>query len=101
MPLRKNITVILWAAWGRDGLPRDVNERGANALELLTNANERGIGADRIWFDPIATPASISIRIMSNPAGILAMLRRSAPEAKSILGYPIFPTAPRNTCGRT
>ncbi len=73
--------------WGRDGLPRDVNERGANALELLTGANEHGIGADRIWFDPIATPA---VNINSNHVKpcleFLAMLPEIAPEAKSILG---------------
>jgi len=44
-------------------LPRDVNERGAIAAELLYNANEKGIGAERIWFDPIATPA---VNIQSN-----------------------------------
>jgi len=35
--------------WGRDGLPRDVNERGANALELLNSATALGIPTESIW----------------------------------------------------
>jgi 5-methyltetrahydrofolate corrinoid/iron sulfur protein methyltransferase len=73
--------------WGRDGLPREVNERGANAMELLNGANAMGIGTENIWFDPIATPA---VNINSNHVkpclDFLAMLPDIAPEAKSILG---------------
>jgi 5-methyltetrahydrofolate corrinoid/iron sulfur protein methyltransferase len=73
--------------WGRDGLPRDVNERGAIAAELLYNANEKGIETDRIWFDPIATPA---VNIQSNHVKpcleFLSMLPDLAPGAKSIVG---------------
>jgi len=73
--------------WGRDGLPRDVNERGAIAAELLYNANEKGIGAERIWFDPIATPA---VNIQSNHVKpcleFMSMLPDLAPGAKSIVG---------------
>jgi len=53
---------------GRDGLPRDVNERGAIAAELLYNANEKGIGNDRIWFDRSPHRRSISNPITLNPA---------------------------------
>ena len=73
--------------WGRDGLPRDVNERGAIAAELLYNANEKGIGAERIWFDPIATPA---VNIQSNHVKpcleFMSTLPDLAPGAKSIVG---------------
>jgi 5-methyltetrahydrofolate corrinoid/iron sulfur protein methyltransferase len=73
--------------WGRDGLPRDVNERGVIAAELLYNANEKGIGAERIWFDPIATPA---VNIQSNHVKpcleFMSMLPDLAPGAKSIVG---------------
>ena len=73
--------------WGRDGLPRDVNERGAIAAELLYNANEKGITTERIWFDPIATPA---VNIQSNHVKpcleFLSMLQDIAPGAKSIVG---------------
>jgi cobalamin-dependent methionine synthase I len=73
--------------WGRDGLPRDVNERGANAMELLTGANAMNIPTESIWFDPIATPA---VNINSNHVkpclDFLAMLPDIAPGAKSIVG---------------
>jgi 5-methyltetrahydrofolate corrinoid/iron sulfur protein methyltransferase len=73
--------------WGRDGLPRDANERGAIAAELLYNANEKGIATERIWFDPIATPA---VNIQSNHVKpcleFLSMLPDLAPGAKSIVG---------------
>ena len=73
--------------WGRDGLPRDVNERGAIAAELLYNANEKGIANEHIWFDPIVTPA---VNIQSNHVKpcleFLSMLPDLAPGARSIVG---------------
>ena len=73
--------------WGRDGLPRDANERGAIAAELLYNANEKGITNDRIWFDPIVTPA---VNIASNHVKpcleFMSMLPDIAPAARSIVG---------------
>src|SRR4030042_64630 len=38
--------------WGREGLPRDANERGAIAGELLYTANEKGITKQKIWSEP-------------------------------------------------
>jgi 5-methyltetrahydrofolate corrinoid/iron sulfur protein methyltransferase len=73
--------------WGREGLPRDANERGAIAAELLYNANEKGIGNERIWIDPIITPA---VNIESNHVKpcleFLSMLQELAPGAKSVVG---------------
>jgi len=64
---------------------------------LLTNANERGIGADRIWFDPIATPA---VNINSNHVKpcleFLAMLPEIARKPNQSSVYPTFPTARPN-----
>ncbi len=73
--------------WGRDGMPRDVNERGAIAAELLYTANEKGIPNNKIWFDPIVTPA---VNIESNQVRhcleFLSMLQDIAPEAGSVVG---------------
>ena len=73
--------------WGREGLPRDANERGAIAAELLYNANERGINNERIWFDPIVTPA---VNIESNHVKpcleFMSMLPDLAPGAGSAVG---------------
>lgn len=73
--------------WGRDGLPRDANERGAIAAELLYNANEKGISNDRIWFDPIVTPAvNIASNHVKHCLDFLSMLPDIAPGARSIVG---------------
>lgn len=73
--------------WGREGMPRDANERGAIAAELLYGAEERGVPAERIWFDPIATPV---INIEANQTKpcleFLAMLPDLAPGSKSTIG---------------
>lgn len=73
--------------WGREGLPRDANERGAIAAELLYSANEKGIGNEKIWFDPIVTPA---VNIESNHVKpcleFMSMLQDLAPGAKSAVG---------------
>jgi 5-methyltetrahydrofolate corrinoid/iron sulfur protein methyltransferase len=73
--------------WGREGLPRDANERGAIAAELLYSANEKGITNERIWFDPIVTPA---VNIESNHVKpcleFMSMLQDLAPGAGSAVG---------------
>jgi len=73
--------------WGREGLPRDANERGAIAAELLYTANEKDITNDRIWFDPIVTPA---VNIESNHVKpcleFMSMLQDLAPGCKSAVG---------------
>ncbi len=73
--------------WGREGLPRDANERGAIAAELLYSANEKGITNEHIWFDPIVTPA---VNIESNHVKpcleFMSMLQDLAPGAGSAVG---------------
>lgn len=73
--------------WGREGLPRDANERGAIAAELLYTASEKGITNDKIWFDPIVTPA---VNIESNHVKpcleFMSMLQDLAPGSKSAVG---------------
>lgn len=73
--------------WGREGLPRDANERGAIAAELLYTSNEKGIMNERIWFDPIVTPA---VNIESNHVKpcleFMSMLPDLAPGAGSAVG---------------
>lgn len=73
--------------WGREGLPRDANERGAIAAELLYTANEKGIKNEQIWFDPIVTPA---VNIESNHVKpcleFMSMLQDLAPGSGSAVG---------------
>src|SRR4030066_114506 len=44
--------------WGPSGLPRDANERGVLAAELMQRAMEYGIPNEDIWIDPIITPVT-------------------------------------------
>lgn len=73
--------------WGREGLPRDANERGAIAAELLYTANAKGIPNEKIWLDPIVTPA---VNIESNQVRqcleFMSMLQDIAPGTGSAVG---------------
>ena len=42
--------------WGPSGLPRDAEERGVLAAELMQKGMEFGIPGEDIWMDPIVTP---------------------------------------------
>ncbi len=44
--------------WGPSGLPRDADERGVLAAELIQKAAEFGISGEDVWMDPIVTPVT-------------------------------------------
>jgi 5-methyltetrahydrofolate corrinoid/iron sulfur protein methyltransferase len=44
--------------WGPSGLPRDAEERGVLAAELIQKAVEHGISGEDVWMDPIVTPVT-------------------------------------------
>ena len=57
LPLVKKYNAdFIGLLWGREGMPRDADERAMIAVELMTTANEMGIPSESIWFDPIVTP---------------------------------------------
>ncbi|MBN2438064.1 MAG: dihydropteroate synthase [Deltaproteobacteria bacterium] len=57
MPLAQKYNAGLVALlWGPSGLPRDANERGVLAAELMQKAAEFGIPNEDVWIDPIVTP---------------------------------------------
>jgi len=73
--------------WGREGMPRDANERAVIAVELMYKANETGIPNEDIWFDPIATPVVNIEASQAKPClEFTSMLKDIVPEAKSIVG---------------
>jgi 5-methyltetrahydrofolate corrinoid/iron sulfur protein methyltransferase len=45
--------------WGPHGMPRDENERGELAVELVYAANEAGIPNEDIYVDGIVTPVNV------------------------------------------
>ncbi|WP_221934131.1 hypothetical protein, partial [Klebsiella pneumoniae] len=56
------------------------------AVDLVYQANEKGIPNDRIWIDPIATPVSGEINQVKACLEFLGMLQDIAPGCKSIVG---------------
>jgi len=73
--------------WGREGMPRDEDERSMIAMELMMAANAMGISNDCIWFDPIVTPASnVDTNQVKPCLEFMSMLQEIAPGSKSAVG---------------
>ena len=73
--------------WGREGMPRDADERAMVAVELMTAANEMGIPCDSIWFDPIVTPVVNVEANQSKPClEFMSSVGDIAPGCKSAVG---------------
>ena len=73
--------------WGREGMPRDANERAMIAVELMYQANEMDIPYENIWFDPIVTPVVNIEASQAKPClEFMSMLSEIAPGAKSTVG---------------
>jgi len=88
LPLVKNYDAgMVGLLWGREGMPRDANERGAIAAELMYTANEMGIANEDIWFDPIVTPVvNIEASQVKPCLEFMSMLEEIAPGCKSTVG---------------
>ena len=73
--------------WGREGMPRDANERGMITAELVYKANEMGIPNENIWFDPIITPVvNVDTNQVKPCLEFMSMLQDIAPGCKSTVG---------------
>ncbi len=77
--------------WGPSGLPRDAEERGVLAAELMQKAIEFGIGGEDIWMDPIVTPVTSPQSQVQVPSCVEFMrmfkdLREILPGMKSTCG---------------
>jgi len=84
--IKKYDAHVVGLLWGKEGMPRDANERAALAVDLIYMANEAGIPTERIWIDPIVTPVSVEINQVKSCIEFMSMLKDIAPEAKSIVG---------------
>jgi 5-methyltetrahydrofolate corrinoid/iron sulfur protein methyltransferase len=71
---------------GTEGIPRDNNERGLCAAEILAPAAEKGIGEERIWFDPIILPVNTQQMQLPGCTEFIMTLKDLAPQAKSTGG---------------
>ncbi len=73
--------------WGREGMPRDADERTIIAAELMYKANEMGISNENIWFDPIVTPVvNVDTNQVKPCLEFMSMLQDIAPGCKSTVG---------------
>lgn len=87
LPLVKNYkAAMIGLLWGEEGMPRDANERGMIAAELIYRANEAGVANEDIWIDPIAGPVSVDVSQLNACLEFMSMLGELAPGCKSTVG---------------
>ena len=87
LPMAKTYTAyVIGLLWGKEGMPRDANERAALAVDFIYQANNLGIPTEDIWIDPIVSPVSVEINHVLSCLEFMSMLKDIAPEAKSIVG---------------
>jgi len=80
--------------WGPEGLPRDENERGALAAELLYAANEAGVPNENIFVDGIVTPVNIQQQQLMSLLAFQEMLQDMFPGVKSTCGLSNISNGP-------
>ena len=72
--------------WGKEGMPRDTNERALMATELVYAANQAGVINEDIYVDPIVSPVSVEINQVLSCAEFMSMIADIAPGAKTTVG---------------
>ena len=93
MAVEHNADVIA-LMWGPDGLPRDADERGALAAELVYAMTEAGIANEKIWVDGIVTPVNIQQPQLISLMDFQAMLQDMFPGVKSTCGLSNISNGP-------
>jgi len=88
LPLVKKYNAdFIGLLWGREGMPRDADERAMIAVELINKASEMGIPNENIWFDPIVTPAvNVDTNQVKPCLEFMSTLQDIAPGCKSTVG---------------
>ncbi len=87
LPLAKKYDAdLIGLLWGKEGMPRDANERCILAVDFIYKANQMGIPNQDIWIDPIATPLSVEINQVKACLEFMSMLGDIAPGCKSTVG---------------
>ena len=95
LPLASKYNACMIALmWGPDGLPRDENERGALAAELLYAANEAGVPNEDIFVDGIVTPVNIQQQQLMSLLAFQEMLQDMFPGVKSTCGLSNISNGP-------
>jgi len=85
--VKKYNAAMIGLLWGREGMPRDANERAVLAVDLIYTANEIGIPNEDIWIDPIVTPVvNVDTNQVKPCLEFMSMLQEIAPGCKSTVG---------------
>ncbi|HOP85289.1 MAG TPA: dihydropteroate synthase [Syntrophorhabdaceae bacterium] len=87
MPLAKKYNAgFIGLTIGVEGIPRDANERGLLAAQILAEASLYGIPEEDIWLDPIVLPVNSQQLQVQGCTEFAMMLKDIAPNAKSTCG---------------
>ncbi len=87
LPLVKKYNAsMIGLLWGKEGMPRDANERCMHTVDLVYKASEMGISGEDVWIDPIVSPISVEINQVKSCIEFMSMLGEIAPECKSTVG---------------
>lgn len=87
MPLAKKYNASFIAlTLGVEGIPRDANERGLLAAQLLSDAANHGLPEEDMWLDPIVLPINTQQIQVQGCTEFVMMLRDLAPASKSTCG---------------
>jgi 5-methyltetrahydrofolate corrinoid/iron sulfur protein methyltransferase len=71
---------------GKEGMPRDVNERGALAAEFSSKIDEMGIPHQKVLFDPIVLPAPYQQDQVVATLEFMKMFKEMFPDFGSTCG---------------
>ncbi|HNQ62954.1 MAG TPA: dihydropteroate synthase [Syntrophorhabdaceae bacterium] len=87
MPLAKRYDAgFIGLMLGTDGIPRDANERGFLAAQIMAEAANYGIPEEDIWLDPIVLPINSQQIQVQGCTEFVMMLTELAPNSKSTCG---------------
>jgi len=71
---------------GVEGIPRDENERAANAAMMMAQADELGFAPEDVWIDPIVVPVSSQQQQVKSVTMFMQMMPEMAPGYASTCG---------------
>ncbi|MCM8804584.1 MAG: dihydropteroate synthase [Candidatus Omnitrophica bacterium] len=71
---------------GKEGMPRDENERGAIAANFLAKIDEYGISHDKVYFDPIVLPVRFQQEQVIATLEFMKMFKELFPDCNSTCG---------------
>lgn len=87
MPLAKKYNAsFIGLTLGEEGIPRDANERGLLAAQIIAEAAQYGIPEEDIWLDPIVLPINSQQIQIQGCTEFATMLLELFPSCKSTCG---------------